>query len=103
MTTVSFTLLGYCHDARMRSGVYVDPWDPYCGYIQCDQNGNATRHYCEKGSWTGFKVLYLLWFYHGATYEVISDGYCACGNFNSATPPEDHAALVEKQATGTMA
>lgn len=50
------TFQSYCKDARMHPGVYVDPWDPYCGYIVCDEEANATRHRCEAGSWTGFKA-----------------------------------------------
>src|SRR5664279_5726214 len=44
----------YCTDycLKMDNGQYYDPWNPWCGYIEC-LDGAATRRCCRTGSWMG--------------------------------------------------
>jgi len=43
----------YC--MKMSDGQYHDPWNPYCGFIQCS-GGSATRRICQSGTWMGMNV-----------------------------------------------
>ena len=37
----------------MPNGQYNDPWNPWCGYIEC-KHGVASRQVCASGTWMGF-------------------------------------------------
>lgn len=42
--------IDYC--VQLENGLYYDPWNPWCGYIECD-GGVARRVCCKAGTWLG--------------------------------------------------
>jgi len=40
----------YCNG--LHDGQYFDPWNPYCGYIECTEQA-PQRRICTKGTWMG--------------------------------------------------
>jgi len=47
----------YC--LKMENGLYYDPWNPWCGFIEC-QDGVATRKVCEPYTWMGMGMTNIL-------------------------------------------
>ena len=37
---------------KLEDGLYFDPWNPWCGYIECS-DGVAERVCCKQGTWLG--------------------------------------------------
>ena len=47
----------YC--AELADGYYYDPWNPWCGYIECDAE-KATRHCCSGDTWMGLRHVMMV-------------------------------------------
>jgi len=43
-------LKSYCKG--LNNGDYVDPWNPFCGFIKC-RDGRPERVMCRRGTWMG--------------------------------------------------
>lgn len=43
-------LKSYCKG--LNNGDYVDPWNPFCGFISC-KDGRPQRVICRRGTWMG--------------------------------------------------
>ena len=40
----------YCR--KLKDGLYFDPWNPWCGFIRCEDHV-ASRQVCADGTWMG--------------------------------------------------
>lgn len=42
--------IDYCNS--LVDGKYYDPWNPWCGYVECS-DGHSVRLTCPQGHWMG--------------------------------------------------